>query len=313
MQHDQPRKLIKRNPPSSDRNPNSLRRAASASLRSRSNSSAQQSIQHTRSPTLPSPGTSSRASSIDATLAQNLTGASYNAQLPYTADKGPQNLDFGQFDSASIVSRINNISYPSEPQLAKPQAPPPLLQQHSDLTAAQSSQLRYQNPNQSSVTLANPDVRLSESLAATGRRMDDISAPRGDLSAKSPRQRLSDEAKETKGIKKKTGFSSFVNNLVGTPKRPAISAPENPVHVTHVGYDQETGEFTVSELVLDSDCRSQEMHIHPLWCGHAMAIILTAACIGVTERMATNARAQWHYAARPAEESSNYYGSRHIL
>lgn len=248
MQNDQPRKLIKRNPPSSDRNPNNLRRAASASLRSRSNSSAQQSIQHTRSPTLPSTGTSSRASSIDATLAQNLTGTSYNSQLPYTTDKGPQNLDFGQFDSASIVSRINNISYPSEPQLLKPQqAPPPLLQQHSDLTGAQSSQLRYQNPNQSTTTLANPDVRLSESLAATGRRMDDISAPRGDPSAKSPWQRLSDEAKDAKG-RKKTGFSSFVNNLVGTPKRPAISAPENPVHVTHVGYDQETGEFTVSEL-----------------------------------------------------------------
>jgi hypothetical protein len=36
-----------------------------------------------------------------------------------------------------------------------------------------------------------------------------------------------------------------MNNLVGTPRKPTISAPENPVHVTHVGYDQNTGEFTV--------------------------------------------------------------------
>lgn len=74
--------------------------------------------------------------------------------------------------------------------------------------------------------------------------MDDIPQSRGDLGLRSPRQRLSDEAKEGK-LRKKSGFSSFVNNLVGQPRKPTISAPENPVHVTHVGYDQETGEFTV--------------------------------------------------------------------
>ena len=50
-------------------------------------------------------------------------------------------------------------------------------------------------------------------------------------------------------LKKKSGFSSFMNNLVGTPRKPTISAPENPVHVTHVGYDQETGEFTVGDVL----------------------------------------------------------------
>ncbi|KAF2209319.1 hypothetical protein CERZMDRAFT_114004 [Cercospora zeae-maydis SCOH1-5] len=59
-----------------------------------------------------------------------------------------------------------------------------------------------------------------------------------------PRQRYSDEAKESKVLKKKSGFSSLVSSLVGTPRKPTISAPENPVHVTHVGYDQQTGEFT---------------------------------------------------------------------
>ncbi|KAF2173034.1 hypothetical protein M409DRAFT_62665 [Zasmidium cellare ATCC 36951] len=62
---------------------------------------------------------------------------------------------------------------------------------------------------------------------------------------RSPRQRYSDESgKEGKFLKKKSGFSSIFSNLVGTPRKPTISAPENPVHVTHVGYDQETGEFT---------------------------------------------------------------------
>ena len=75
--------------------------------------------------------------------------------------------------------------------------------------------------------------------------MEDLSARAGDAGARSPRQRYSDEARETNKLKKKSGFSSFMNNLVGTPRKPTISAPENPVHVTHVGYDQNTGEFTV--------------------------------------------------------------------
>jgi p21-activated kinase 1 len=34
--------------------------------------------------------------------------------------------------------------------------------------------------------------------------------------------------------------------LFKSPGRPTISAPENPVHITHVGVDNRTGEFTVS-------------------------------------------------------------------
>jgi hypothetical protein len=75
--------------------------------------------------------------------------------------------------------------------------------------------------------------------------MEDLNARASDSGARSPRQRYSDEARETNKLKKKSGFSSFMNNLVGTPRKPTISAPENPVHVTHVGYDQNTGEFTV--------------------------------------------------------------------
>ena len=237
----------------------------SPSLRSRSNSNTQQSILHHRSPTLPSPGASSH-NSIDSTLAQSAAGASYNSQPAYNIDRGPHYHEprysvtaktspdlLGQrVDSAAILSNLNAVTYPADqPLLQQHQGRPALLHQHSDFTAAQPTQTQYQNPNQSTTTLANPDVELSQSLAATGRRMDDLTGPRSDLSGRSPRQRLSDEAKDGKAQKKKTGFSSFVNNLVGTPKRPAISAPENPVHVTHVGYDQETGEFTVSATYQD--------------------------------------------------------------
>ena len=51
--------------------------------------------------------------------------------------------------------------------------------------------------------------------------------------------------------KKKSGFSSFMNSVLGSPRNVKISAPENPVHVTHVGFDNETGQFTVR--IYDSD------------------------------------------------------------
>jgi len=59
-------------------------------------------------------------------------------------------------------------------------------------------------------------------------------------------KRYSDDGKDLKPavLRKKSGFSGFMNSLVGSPKKPVISAPENPVHVTHVGYDSSTGQFT---------------------------------------------------------------------
>ncbi|KAF2149403.1 Pkinase-domain-containing protein [Myriangium duriaei CBS 260.36] len=76
----------------------------------------------------------------------------------------------------------------------------------------------------------------------------DATSPRLDSASNSPRQRYSDEGSNTNGpikaFRKKSGFSSLMNSLVGSPRRPPISAPENPVHVTHVGFNYDTGEFT---------------------------------------------------------------------
>lgn len=47
-----------------------------------------------------------------------------------------------------------------------------------------------------------------------------------------------------KNTRKKSGLSALMSNVLGSPKKMSISAPENPVHLTHVGYDNETGEFT---------------------------------------------------------------------
>jgi p21-activated kinase 1 len=91
-----------------------------------------------------------------------------------------------------------------------------------------------------------PTLRQSASFTALARKMD--TPPSG---TKSPRNnRYSDDGDAAKkrlsgGGKKKGTFSSFMSNLVSSPRRPTISTPTNPMHVTHVSIDNETGEFTV--------------------------------------------------------------------
>ncbi|KAK4241472.1 hypothetical protein C8A03DRAFT_12243 [Achaetomium macrosporum] len=84
-------------------------------------------------------------------------------------------------------------------------------------------------------------------------------------------KRYSDESKESKlpsVLRKKSGFSGFMNSLVGSPKKPLISAPENPVHVTHVGYDSSTGQFTGlpkewQRLINESGITEKDTREHP--------------------------------------------------
>lgn len=71
--------------------------------------------------------------------------------------------------------------------------------------------------------------------------------PRSENGILSPK-RFSGEAQISKptALRKKSGFSSFVNSMLGSPRTIKISAPENPMHMIHVGFDNETGQFTVS-------------------------------------------------------------------
>lgn len=75
-------------------------------------------------------------------------------------------------------------------------------------------------------------------------------------------------AKGHGGRSKKASFSSFVNNMLGAPRGVKISAPENPVHVTHVGYDNQTGQFTGlpkewQRLLQESGISKKEQEEHP--------------------------------------------------
>ncbi|KAL8984725.1 MAG: hypothetical protein Q9205_001374 [Flavoplaca limonia] len=91
--------------------------------------------------------------------------------------------------------------------------------------------------------VVSPQLRQSASFSTVDRSITDITSPRSEISLTASK-RYSDEGKTSAPWRKKSGFSSFVNSVLGSPRQVKISAPGNPVHVTHVGFDNETGKFT---------------------------------------------------------------------
>lgn len=143
----------------------------------------------------------------------------------------PDDLIGAPFDGAAILNRIESTKAPSPKAPVHRHFPP-----------------QFKHPND--VKLATPVLRSSASFTA----MDSSLSEKG-LGPRAPTdgpsinpKRYSDDGRDSKPavLRKKSGFSGFMNSLVGSPKKPIISAPENPVHVTHVGYDSSTGQFTVS-------------------------------------------------------------------
>lgn len=135
------------------------------------------------------------------------------------------------FDGAAVLNRLDgNPSASNRPiSIQRQNIPPPLKSQDSYKSTT----------SQSTSTFGKMDVAMDRPSPAI-RGTD--SPPLGNV------KRFSDDGRDLKTsmLRKKTGgLSGFVNSLVGSPKKPAISAPENPVHVTHVGYDSSTGQFTV--------------------------------------------------------------------
>lgn len=90
--------------------------------------------------------------------------------------------------------------------------------------------------------MMSPNLRQSASFSVDDRSRE-LTPTRSETSSSS--KRYSDEARNSAPWKKKGGFSTFMNSVLGSPRSVKISAPENPVHVTHVGFDNETGQFTV--------------------------------------------------------------------
>ncbi|KAK3941680.1 putative Serine/threonine-protein kinase [Diplogelasinospora grovesii] len=160
------------------------------------------------------------------------------------------------FDGTAILNRIEATKSPAQhqQQFHRP-APPPLSRTSPSVRAMGPPPLRQ-----------SASFSMSEQPAMN----EKSSAPKAESATLL--KRYSDETKETTKmpgvLRKKSGFSGFMNSLVGSPKKPLISAPENPVHVTHVGYDSNTGQFTGlpkewQRLINESGITEKDTREHP--------------------------------------------------
>lgn len=91
-------------------------------------------------------------------------------------------------------------------------------------------------------TTSRPQLRQSSSFTVGDRGQFTKGQVTVGVGAPSSK-RNSDEAKQP-GTGKKGSFSRFMSGVLGSPKRVEISGPSNPVHLTHVGFNFDTGEFT---------------------------------------------------------------------
>jgi p21-activated kinase 1 len=69
--------------------------------------------------------------------------------------------------------------------------------------------------------------------------------------------------------KSKKGMLGFMSEFLNQSKRPEISTPYDPVHLTHVGFNSSTGEFTGlpkewQQLLQESGISRQEQEKNPL-------------------------------------------------
>ncbi|KAF4637198.1 hypothetical protein G7Y89_g868 [Cudoniella acicularis] len=263
------RRLTKKPPPGCDnsslrsqKSSGSLQRAPSAPAPTGPYSKSH-TLGHNRTTTSPNPAAyASSNSSLDHQISgPSPAGSEYSAPSSKSgnrlstrplSEKTSQELIGAPFDGFGILNHLDSSKVTGYQSSLRRPPPPPLS---------------HTSPDPRGV---GPPLRQSASFTA-GDRMNEKTAPRvGENQLISPK-RYSDESKEPKSgmLRKKSGFSGFMNQIgIGSPRGVKISAPENPVHVTHVGYDQDTGQFTGlpkewQRMLNDSGITKKEQEQHP--------------------------------------------------
>jgi p21-activated kinase 1 len=111
---------------------------------------------------------------------------------------------------------------------------------------------------QSLVTAASPTAYAPSIMPAS------VSPPMVDRIGTASRSRSA-----TVSTKGKKGMLGFMTDFLNSNKRPEISTPYDPVHLTHVGFNSSTGEFTGlpkewQQLLQDSGISKSEQEKNPL-------------------------------------------------
>ncbi|KAJ5495722.1 Serine/threonine-protein kinase ste20 [Penicillium diatomitis] len=177
-------------------------------------------------------------------------------------DRSSDDMNTASFETRGMLSALDeNFAEPDhQPQPYKSDGQPPPLHHH------------HTSPDD---PRGRQTLRQSASFTALPNRMMDSFAHR-ETERSHHDKRFSDEAQNgtpnpapiRPARSKKASFSSFVSSMLGSPRNIKISAPENPVHVTHVGYDNQTGQFTGlpkewQRLLQESGISKKEQEEHP--------------------------------------------------
>ena len=231
------------------------------SLRSQRSSGSLQ-----RAPSAPYPRSNNLSSGhVRTATSTNAAYASSNSSLDRQVSNGPSPiLEGSELSAPPVQGGVKRFSNPtltrslsektSEEFIGAPFDGTGILN-HIDSTKASGHQNSLRRPPPPPLSQTSPDPRMmspplrqSQSFSTGDNASNEKTPPRVGENQLISSKRYSDETKDSRNaaLKKKSGFSGFMNSLVGSPRRVNISAPENPVHVTHVGYDNETGQFTVS-------------------------------------------------------------------
>lgn len=215
-------------------------------LRTRSNQYGSSSSSLDQSSAGPSPILADSESSYVASSSN-----SAQSRLPHTGrysynDRSSDELVGNSFDSRGMLSAL-------------------------DENAGESDKRFYgQNKDVTSDPRSTQTLRQSASFSAFNRM--DTFASRSENDRPPNTKRLSEEGQTSTrppmARSKKSSFSTFVNNMLGSQRGIKISAPENPVHVTHVGYDNQTGQFTGlpkewQRLLQENGISQKEQEEHP--------------------------------------------------
>ncbi|KAL4932646.1 mitogen-activated protein kinase kinase kinase kinase STE20 [Aspergillus undulatus] len=247
----------------------SLKRHPSAPVYPRSSAAGSREHLRTRSNAYGSSSSSLDQNSAGASpvLGSSESGNYYSSQNssrsrpPYSGrlslnDQSSDELIGAPFDSRGMLSALEentaefDRSYQQPAPVEKVEKPPNLRSQ----TAPNTRALRQS----ASFTTLHPRMETSPNFASNDR------APNT--------KRFSDEGNLVRPAgpnrSKKSSFSGFINSMLGSPRGIKISAPENPVHVTHVGYDNQTGQFTGlpkewQRLLQESGITQKEQEEHP--------------------------------------------------
>ncbi len=225
------KRLTKEPPPRSYQTPSMSQNNATV-LQRQPSSSQSPASNNDRTPSHHTSSSSSleRSNNPSSQYAASSSNDPYNNRHQYPSHQSLDEREPDEFNAhPGTLSALDSTKASGYQNSLRRPAPPPLS---------------YTTPNAKMMT---PSLRQSASFSM-GDRSGNAAPPDAETSSVSSK-RYSDDAngKNSTPWKKKSGFSNFIGSVLGSPRSNSvkISAPENPVHVTHVGFDNETGQFTV--------------------------------------------------------------------